>query len=196
MVRYTLTGLAVLLIGWCGSSQARAHDLPVPITRLAAHQSQVAAENQAAVQPIKPIGAVSTDITAPQGRLPTDVAAQTLPQTPLLAADHAVEGPWTGYHWVAPGVAHRPLYFENIALERHGYSLGLLQPLASAAHFAGNTAILPYRMGAEPPCRSIYTLGHQRPGTPTPLYYHRPPFSVAGGLAQAGAVTGLIFLLP
>ncbi len=147
-------------------------------------------------QPIKPISSLGTNITPQGGRLPTDYAKTALPAQRVVAPQQVSDGAWTGFHWEAPGTSNQPLYFENIPLERHGYSLGLAQPFASAAHFVGNTAILPYRMAAEPPHNSIYTLGHERPGTPTPLRYYRPPLSVRGGIAQAGAVTGLIFLLP
>ncbi len=147
-------------------------------------------------EPIKPISSLGTNIAPQGGRLPTDYAETALPAERVVAPPQISDGAWTGFHWEAPGTRHQPLYFENIPLERHGYSLGLAQPFASAAHFVGNTAILPYRMAAEPPHNSFYTLGHERPGTPTPQRYYRPPLSVRGGIAQAGAVTGLIFLLP
>jgi len=147
-------------------------------------------------EPIKPIGSLGTNIAPQDGRLPTDYAGSGLPVERVAAPEQSAEGPWTVYHWQAPSTCHRPLYFENPSLERHGYSLGLAQPFASAAHFVGNAAILPYRLVAEPTCDCVYTLGHERPGTPTPLRYYRPRFSVAGGVAQAGTATGLIFLLP
>jgi len=147
-------------------------------------------------EPIKPISSLGTNIGPQGGRLPTDYAMTALPAQRIVAPLQTSDGAWTGFHWEAPGTRHRPLYFENVPLERHGYSLGLAQPFASAAHFVGNAAILPYRMAAEPPSDSIYTLGHERPGTPTPLRYYRPPLSVRGGMAQAGTVVGLIFLLP
>ena len=146
--------------------------------------------------PIKPITSVGTDIAPTNGRLPMDYAKSALPSQRVAPSEQAAEGPWTEVPWEAPGTCHRPLYFENPSLERHGYTLGLLQPFASAGHFLGSTAILPYRMAAEPTCDCVYTLGHERPGTPTPLRYYRPPLSVAGGAAQAATVTGLIFVLP
>ncbi len=146
--------------------------------------------------PIKPISSLGTNIAPQDGRLPTDYAMTALPAQRVAAPQQVADGVWTGFHWEAPGTCHRPLYFENPSLERHGHSLGLAQPLASAAHFVGNTAILPYRMVAEPTRDCVYTLGHERPGTPTPLRYYRPPLSLSGGVAQAGTVTGLIFLLP
>ena len=147
-------------------------------------------------EPVKPITSLGTNIAPQDGRLPTDYAKQSLSSERVMAPEHADDGVWAGVEWVAPGTCHRPLYFENPSLERHGYSLGLAQPFASAAHFVGNAAIFPYRFVAEPTCDCVYTLGHERPGTPTPLRYYRPRFSLAGGVAQAGTITGLIFLLP
>jgi len=147
-------------------------------------------------EPVKPITSLGTNIAPQEGRLPTDYAKTALPDQRVMAPEQSAEGVYAGVEWVAPGTCHRPLYFENPSLERHGYSLGLAQPFCSAAHFVGNAAILPYRLGAEPTCDCVYTLGHERPGTPTPLRYYRPRFSLAGGVAQAGTITGLIFLLP
>ena len=146
--------------------------------------------------PVKPITSLGADIAPQDGRLPTDYAITALPSQRVMAPEQSAEGVLAGVEWVAPGTCHRPLYFENPSLERHGYSLGLAQPFASAAHFVGNAAIFPYRVVAEPTCDCVYTLGHERPGTPTPLRYYRPRFSLAGGVAQAGTITGLIFLLP
>jgi hypothetical protein len=145
---------------------------------------------------IRPITELSVSIAPEPGQMPADYAAQALGTQSLPAPEQFSDGPWTGYHWVAPSVCHRPLYFENASLERHGYSFGIAQPFASASHFVGNAAILPYRLVAEPPQECIYTLGHARPGSPTPPRYYRPPLSAKAGVAQAGAVTGLIFLIP
>ena len=64
---------------------------------------------------------------------------------------------------------HRPLYFEEINLERYGYGCGwCLQPGASAAHFFGTVPALPYLMTVDCPHECIYTLGHYRPGSCPP----------------------------
>lgn len=147
-------------------------------------------------EPLKPMASISTSIQPPGGRLPTEYSGQADSQRVEFPATAWADRAWDGFCWTAPGVCYRPLYFENVALERHGYSRGLLEPLASTAHFVGNVAILPYRLAAEPTCECVYTLGHERPGTPTPMYYYRPPLRVSGGLAEAGVATGLIFLLP
>jgi hypothetical protein len=101
------------------------------------------------------------------------------------------------YTWKASGLCHKPLYFEDIQLERYGHSCGpLLQPIASGAHFFLTVPILPYKMGLEPPDECMYTLGYYRPGSCAPYMLDPIPLSVRAGLAEAGVVTGLIFLIP
>jgi hypothetical protein len=106
------------------------------------------------------------------------------------------EWPLYAFWWEAPATMHRPLYFEQPNLERHGYSRGLAQPLLSGAHFFATVPALPYLMGARSPHQPIYTLGHYRPGSWAPLQCYYPPLSLKGALAEGGALTGLIFLIP
>jgi hypothetical protein len=146
---------------------------------------------------LKPITTLRADIRPQQGKLPKDHTASAF-STHVEGTGHPSEsaGPWKPFLWEAPATCHRPLYFENVNLERHGYSFGVAQPFVSAGHFACSTVILPYRMAAEPRCEPIYTLGHVRPGTPTPFQIHWPPPSTAAGLAEAALIVGLICLIP
>jgi hypothetical protein len=98
--------------------------------------------------------------------------------------------------WEAPALCHRPLYFEDENLERHGRSFGLFQPAVSAAHFAGRAAVWPYLAGAYPPHECIYTLGRERPGSCAAYRLYRPPISLRGAVYQGAAVTGLSFVVP
>jgi hypothetical protein len=94
-------------------------------------------------------------------------------------------------------MAHRPLYFEEINLERYGYGChDCLQPFASAAHFFATVPALPYCIGANCPGECQYTLGHYRPGSCPPWRCHRPPVSALGALAEGGVWTGMVFLIP
>ena len=72
----------------------------------------------------------------------------------------------------------------------------VLQPVASFAHFFGNIAILPYKMGINPPHECQYALGYYRPGSCAPWMLPPVPLSVRGGLAEAGAIIGGAALLP
>lgn len=103
----------------------------------------------------------------------------------------------TTFTWKAAGLCHKPLYFEEVHLERYGHSWGpYLQPVISGGHFFLTVPILPYKMGLYPPCECIYTLGYYRPGSCAPYLLDPLPLSVRAGLAEAGAWTGMAYLLP
>ena len=99
--------------------------------------------------------------------------------------------------WKAPGHCHKPLYFEQVQLERYGHETGpVLQPLISTAHFFGNIAVLPYKMGIHPPNECQYSLGYYRPGNCAPYMVQPIPLSLRGAALQAGVVTGAAALIP
>ncbi|MFV2067538.1 MAG: hypothetical protein ACC645_11205, partial [Pirellulales bacterium] len=105
--------------------------------------------------------------------------------------------PETTYTWKAAALCHKPLYFQELALERYGHSLGpFLQPVYSGAHFFAMLPILPYQMGLRPPKECVYALGHYRPGSCAPYLIKPIPLSVRAGLVQAGATVGLSALVP
>ena len=77
------------------------------------------------------------------------------------------------FTWAAPSFYHRPLYFEQVNLERYGYGpWHCLQPLYSSGHFFGSVGLLPYKMLKHPPHEKSYTLGHGRPGDCVPYQRH------------------------
>ena len=99
--------------------------------------------------------------------------------------------------WKASGVCHKPLYFEEVQLERYGHTAGpVLQPVLSGAHFFLNIATLPYQMGISPPNECEYALGYYRPGNCAPWLLPPIPLSVRGALMEAGAITGGVFVIP
>lgn len=99
--------------------------------------------------------------------------------------------------WKAPGHCHKPLYFEQVQLERYGHETGpVLQPLISTAHFFGNIAVLPYKMGIHPPNECQYSLGYYRPGNCAPYMVQPIPISLRGAAVQAGFITGAAALIP
>jgi hypothetical protein len=101
------------------------------------------------------------------------------------------------YTWKASALCHKPLYFEDVQLERYGHSwLPDVQPFVSGAHFFGTVAILPYKMGLETPNECIYALGHYRPGSCAPYYIEALPFNWRAAAFQAGVITGIHFALP
>jgi hypothetical protein len=146
-----------------------------------------------------PLGELGIDVEIPAGEMPEDVATTCWNTINATSGPFASQRCWSSsnYHWNATCLCHRPLYFEQINLERHGYGCcEALQPAASAAHFFGSVLALPYCMGAELPCECVYTLGHYRPGSCPPLRYHWPPLSARGILAAGGVYTGMVFIIP
>ncbi|MGH7128828.1 MAG: hypothetical protein ACREIV_09680 [Planctomycetaceae bacterium] len=100
------------------------------------------------------------------------------------------------FHGQASSFCHRPLYFEELYVERYGHSLGHLQPFASAAHFYGTVPLLPYKMWIEPPWECVYTMHHMRVDTCGPPAPPRPPFRLDAAAVQAGVTAGLILVVP
>lgn len=99
--------------------------------------------------------------------------------------------------WKASGLCHKPLYFEEVQLERYGHEIGpVLQPLVSTAHFFGNIAVLPYKMGIHPPHECQYALGYYRPGDCAPYMLPPIPWSLRGAAVEAGVITGAAGLIP
>lgn len=101
------------------------------------------------------------------------------------------------YMWKASGLSHKPLYFEQVHLERYGHSWGpYVQPLVSGAHFFLTVPILPYKMGLKTPNECVYSLGYYRPGSCAPYMLDPVPFTWRAGLFQAGAVVGAAAVIP
>ena len=102
---------------------------------------------------------------------PQDQPAAKLGSDEALMQGAGTTRPWglSASAWEAPAFCHRPLYFEDENLERHGHSFGLVQPAVSAGHFLGRGVAWPYLAGAFPPHECIYTLGRERPGSCAPI---------------------------
>jgi hypothetical protein len=91
---------------------------------------------------------------------------------------------------------YRPLYFEEVNLERYGYDWGILQPAVSTLRFYGNAAVLPYRLTTQRSSFCTYHHHDDRPGGPAPRECRRPQLRLDAATVQAAAVVGLIFLIP
>lgn len=139
---------------------------------------------------LKKIREIKADIRSTSTDLPPEC---TLGDEPFEPRQFAA----TMYHWKASALCHKPLYFEDVNLERYGHSWGpILQPLVSGAEFFVTLPVLPYKMGIEPPCECHYVLGYYRPGSCAPYMIFPVPLSIRGGLVEAGAVVGAVFLIP
>jgi hypothetical protein len=105
--------------------------------------------------------------------------------------------PQVTYLWKASGLCHKPLYFEQVQVERYGHSWPpVVQPLLSGAHFFASVPLLPYKMGLTTPNECIYTLGHYRPGSCAPYMIEAVPFTWRAAAFEAGAWTGGAFAIP
>jgi hypothetical protein len=101
------------------------------------------------------------------------------------------------YNWKASGLCHKPLYFEQVAVERYGHSAPtFVQAVLSGAHFFASVPALPYMMGLCPPDECQYSLGYYRPGSCAPYLIDPIPLSLRAGLFQAGAIAGGILIIP
>ena len=101
------------------------------------------------------------------------------------------------FQWKASCLCHKPLYFEDVQLERYGHtSCPILQPAISRVRFWLTIPVLPYFMGVNPPNECVYELGYYRPGSCAPHMLNPLPLSLRGSLMQAGAVVGAAYLIP
>ena len=87
----------------------------------------------------------------------------------------------TAFEYHASALCHKPLYFEDVQLERYGHTAGpFRQPIISGAHFMISLLALPYQMGMHPPNECVYPLGYYRPGNCAPWMIPPIPLSMEG----------------
>ena len=98
--------------------------------------------------------------------------------------------------WRASALCHKPLYFEDVRLERYGHSAGVMQPFYSGAHFFVSVAALPYNMALYPPYECRYPRGYYRPGDCAPWLVPPIPLSGRAALSATGFYLGLGYLIP
>jgi hypothetical protein len=120
-----------------------------------------------------------------------------LPKSCLVGSRGSIERCWhpQTYHWTASSLCHKPLYFENIQLERYGHTHGpIMQPIRSVAHFFVSLATLPYQSAIHPANECEYPLGLYRPGDCAPWLKDPIPISLDGLRRQGLVTTGLAFI--
>jgi hypothetical protein len=140
---------------------------------------------------LKPITKLNTDIDTVQGGVPKNC--------PWGNEEKFTGRSWESltYTWTASALCHKPLYFEDVKLERYGHMWGpWLQPIISHARFFATVPLLPYEMGLETPNECMYALGYYRPGSCAPYYLDPIPLSVRAGLFEATAIVGGIVIFP
>ncbi len=137
---------------------------------------------------------LDTRIAPPAGSFPVDFSGRLF--QPAERAPEAIPVPKT-FWWEAPEIWWRPLYFDNVPLERYGQTpMPRLQPALSGAEFFLMLPILPYKMTVEPPWSRKTNLGYYRPGSPMPCVGRRLPVQADAMLVEAASWVTLVFLLP
>jgi hypothetical protein len=154
---------------------------------------------------LRPLGELVIQTRLPEGgALPMDMSQQAHATAlngpgPVVPSAWVEQRPWMSYEfaWVASNMVHRPLYFEDLNLERYGNSAcPALQPAISAARFAAELSVLPYQMTLHRPRECIYLLGYCRPGSKAPNLAYVPPLRLDAAAVEAAAITGAVFIIP
>ncbi len=197
-IRWTVSSLALLvLVVFCRPAAAQP-PLDQSATRLQRPSYLTPPSTEAIEQGLQPLSSKLPDIRLRDGIRPADVSQGVFDAEETPYAAHREDG-WgpIQYRWIASDLRHRPLYFEDAMLERHGQMRHpLIQPMASGARFFLTFPVLPYAMIVDPPRPAQSTLGHYRPGSAAPLLLQRPPVQANAGLVEASVWVGLIFLIP
>lgn len=90
---------------------------------------------------------------------------------------------------------HRPLYFQELNLERCGATYGCAQNAVSAAYFIGNSVILPYRMAMDRADACVNHGGDCSSGRRYGCDIEPLEPSLGGSVNEAAAIAGFVFLL-
>ena len=154
--------------------------------------------------PQRPIGVVSIDLRSKPKNgnnvVPDNFAGTAMGQSPVVHASTSDEMRSDMVFATSRNhdelVAHHPLYFEEANLERYGRSCGPLQPALSSLRFFATIPSLPYAMAVHHPYKTYATQWPYAAGWGAPKVKELQPLKVKPSLVQAGAITGLLFVLP
>jgi hypothetical protein len=166
-----------------------------PDTSIEKERERAAEICQRALDTIKTRGINTLDL----GIGVAGTVGETLPFECSLDTEEYKNRNWEAltFMWKASALCHKPLYFEDVHLERYGHCWGWhLQPFVSGAHFFTTLPILPYKMGLETPNECVYSLGYYRPGNCAPYLIEPLGTSPRAVVWQAGAVVGVSALVP
>ena len=104
----------------------------------------------------RPLSDIHVDINSNATNMPSDYSGK------LFADDSSSNFPGSFQSrlaaWEAPNIRYQPLYFQDVSLERYGYTKGpILQTIDSASYFGTSLILLPVNMVARPPRSLCYT---------------------------------------
>ena len=140
---------------------------------------------------------VSLDIRPTEGAMPEDLAAAKFADEPTIDETFPSDLPPDIFCSHTPWTfCYRPLYFEDIKLERYGANVGNLQTGLSGVRFFGSILVLPYKMTVRPPRSCQCSNGFSRCGDCPLPGYGRREFRWDASLIEAAAVAGVVFILP
>lgn len=142
----------------------------------------------------KPMTEISAKLELDDERMPPDCASSLFAKRVDWGKRDRNE---KYYAWEPTNFFHRPLYFDDVPLERYGQSkCPPLQPIASGARFFLTLPILPYKFGVDRPHDCVTTLGHRPPGSCVPCIKQTIPYETDAALLQAATTLGLVLVLP
>jgi hypothetical protein len=144
----------------------------------------------------RPVTDVPLDIRPSAGTMPPNLATQPIARPNPNEWSDCRDRPPIVLSWTPWTICFRPLYFEEINLERYGVSWGILQPAVSGAHFFGTVAALPYKMVVRRPRSCVCSNGFSRPTDPVPPGYSDCVWRWDAGLIEAAIVAGIVIALP
>ncbi len=152
----------------------------------------------------RPIGQINIDLrTKPKNgnnAVPENLAEKTMVQNPVVQSSSSAEMlgdlVFTKSKNHDELFAYQPLYFEEANLERYGRTCGPLQPALSGLRFFATIPSLPYAMTVHHPSKTYMTKWPYEAGWGAPKVREFQPLQPKASLVQAGAITGLLFVLP
>ncbi len=140
---------------------------------------------------------IPLDIRPTEGIMPGDPGAAKLAETALADPRQFHQVPGIGLSCTPWTICFRPLYFEEVALERYGDRAPCcLQPAVSGVRFFSNVALLPYKMRVRPPRSFVCSNGFSRVGDCPLPGYGECVWRWDAVAVEMAAVTGFVFILP
>ena len=126
---------------------------------------------------LKPMSSINPGFRSTGGKSPADQSWQLTGRGSMPIANSEKL-----FAWAAPDITYKPLYFEDVALERYGQTRGVFrQPFVSGMHYLKSAAFLPYFSLYDPVNACDGPLGYCRPGERvscvTQKHYFGNPFS-------------------
>lgn len=176
---------------------------PIAPVRIASFNAQTSASdgnvelterNQRRVAELrKPLRSVRI-VAATQETVPTSIADDLLGNSEPITISSSAEMLEKPSRYTV-GFCHRPLYFEELNLERCGQTYGYATNAVSGFHFLTNTAMLPYRLATQRADCPVPTHGDCKACSQYSHDIEPFGFESRGVLVEAAAAAGFIFLM-